>query len=216
MSDAKPVVHVVDDDASFLVARRASAAGGRPHAFGRSHRPSELLAELGRYRGLRHRRSADARHGRPGSAASAAARRELACRDLSLGRGGHTDHCAGDAPGRRRLPHEARAEGGAFRGGGSCPCPRCVSTRGACSRASVEGTDRDPHGRASTEVLRQVVEGRLNKQIAADLGINERTVKLHRTAITTKLQVRSVAELTRLVQDAGWFNERSPTFPKGQ
>ena len=33
---------------------------------------------------------------------------------------------------------------------------------------------------------------------------------------TTKLQVRSVAELTRLAQAAGWFDERPPTFPKGQ
>jgi len=52
------------------------------------------------------------------------------------------------------------------------------------------------------EVLQHVVRGQLNKQIAADLGITERTVKLHRTAITTKLRVRSVAELTRLVQEA--------------
>jgi FixJ family two-component response regulator len=66
------------------------------------------------------------------------------------------------------------------------------------------------------DVLRHVVQGRLNKQIAADLNINERTVKLHRTAITTKLQVRSVAELTRLVQAAGAFEEGLPTFPKGQ
>jgi two-component system response regulator FixJ len=55
------------------------------------------------------------------------------------------------------------------------------------------------------DVLRQVVRGRLNKQIAADLDINERTVKLHRTAITTKLHVRSVAELTQLVQEARVF-----------
>jgi FixJ family two-component response regulator len=55
------------------------------------------------------------------------------------------------------------------------------------------------------EVLRHVVQGKLNKQIAADLGIHERTVKLHRTSITTKLQVHSVAELTRLVQEAGVF-----------
>ena len=53
------------------------------------------------------------------------------------------------------------------------------------------------------EVLQHVVQGKLNKQIAADLGIHERTVKLHRTSITTKLQVHSVAELTRLVQEAG-------------
>jgi FixJ family two-component response regulator len=66
------------------------------------------------------------------------------------------------------------------------------------------------------EVLRHVVRGRLNKQIAADLGIHERTVKLHRTAITVKLRVRSVAELTLLAQEAGEFQEGSPTFPKGQ
>ena len=55
------------------------------------------------------------------------------------------------------------------------------------------------------EVLRHVVQGQLNKQIAADLGIHQRTVKLHRTAITTKLGVHSVAELTRLVEAAGVF-----------
>lgn len=43
-----------------------------------------------------------------------------------------------------------------------------------------------------------VLRGKLNKQIAYDLGIHERTVKLHRTAITTKLGVQSTAELTRL------------------
>jgi two-component system response regulator FixJ len=59
------------------------------------------------------------------------------------------------------------------------------------------------------EVLTLVVQGKLNKQIAGELGIHERTVKLHRTAITTKLEVRSVAQLTRLVQDAR-------PFPKGQ
>jgi two-component system, LuxR family, response regulator FixJ len=53
------------------------------------------------------------------------------------------------------------------------------------------------------EVLRHVLEGKLNKQIASDLGIHERTVKLHRTSITTKLEVHSVAELTRLAQEAG-------------
>jgi len=64
------------------------------------------------------------------------------------------------------------------------------------------------------EVLSHVVQGKLNKQIAADLDIHVRTVKLHRTAITTKLHVHSVAELTRLTQKAGIFPQ--PTFPKGQ
>lgn len=53
------------------------------------------------------------------------------------------------------------------------------------------------------EVLQHVVQGKLNKQIADDLGIHERTVKLHRTAITTKLCVPSVAELTKLWLEAG-------------
>jgi two-component system, LuxR family, response regulator FixJ len=55
------------------------------------------------------------------------------------------------------------------------------------------------------EVLDHVVRGKMNKEIAADLDINERTVKLHRTNITRKLKVQSVAELTRLVDEAGLF-----------
>ena len=63
------------------------------------------------------------------------------------------------------------------------------------------------------EVLSHVVRGRLNKQIAGDLDIHERTVKLHRTAITTKLRVQSVAELTRLTDAAGLFGSSAATFP---
>jgi two-component system, LuxR family, response regulator FixJ len=53
------------------------------------------------------------------------------------------------------------------------------------------------------QVLRHVVQGKMNKQIAAELGINERTGKLHRTSITRKLRAPSVAELTRLAQEVG-------------
>lgn len=55
------------------------------------------------------------------------------------------------------------------------------------------------------EVLEHVVRGRMNKEIADDLQISERTVKLHRTNLTRRLQVQSVAELTRLVEAAGLF-----------
>ena len=65
------------------------------------------------------------------------------------------------------------------------------------------------------EVLSHVVRGRLNKQIAGDLGIHERTVKRHRTAVTTKLGVQSVAELTQLSLEGGIFTAPSSTFPKG-
>jgi FixJ family two-component response regulator len=63
------------------------------------------------------------------------------------------------------------------------------------------------------EVLGHVVHGRMNKQIAAALGIHERTVKLHRNAITTKLGVRSVAELTTLTRQAGLFEEPRQSCP---
>jgi FixJ family two-component response regulator len=57
------------------------------------------------------------------------------------------------------------------------------------------------------EVLTHVIRGRMNKQIAADLGINERTVKLHRTSITRKMQMHSVAELTRCAKEVGLLEE---------
>lgn len=63
------------------------------------------------------------------------------------------------------------------------------------------------------EVFGHVIRGRLNKQIADDLGITERTVKCHRHSITTKLGVPSVAELTRLAHLAGIFGEVAQTPP---
>ncbi len=73
----------------------------------------------------------------------------------------------------------------------------------------------DKLSKRELEVLAHVVQGRLNKQIAGELGIHERTVKLHRTAITTKLGVQSAAELTRLADEAGILTATTPTFPKG-
>jgi two-component system response regulator FixJ len=57
------------------------------------------------------------------------------------------------------------------------------------------------------EVLDHVLRGRLNKQIADDLGIHERTVKVHRKSIMTKLSVRSVAALAQLSQEAGLLSQ---------
>ncbi|MFH1221358.1 MAG: response regulator transcription factor [Candidatus Eisenbacteria bacterium] len=54
-----------------------------------------------------------------------------------------------------------------------------------------------------SEVLLHVAAGKLNKQIAADLGIAEKTVKVHRGRVMHKLKVQSVAELVRLVEKLG-------------
>jgi FixJ family two-component response regulator len=53
------------------------------------------------------------------------------------------------------------------------------------------------------EVFALVVTGRLNKQIAADLGCSEQTVKVHRGRVMRKLAVGSVAELVRVAQRIG-------------
>jgi len=53
------------------------------------------------------------------------------------------------------------------------------------------------------EVLEHVILGRLNKQIAFDLGIVEKTVKVHRARMMEKLGVRSVAELVGLCHQIG-------------
>jgi len=53
------------------------------------------------------------------------------------------------------------------------------------------------------EVLAHVIDGKLNKQIAAALGTVEKTVKVHRGRMMAKLGIRSVAELVRLAGRAG-------------
>ena len=53
------------------------------------------------------------------------------------------------------------------------------------------------------EILRHVITGMLNKQIALELNIAEKTVKIHRGRIMEKLCVSSVADLVRLAAKAG-------------
>lgn len=52
------------------------------------------------------------------------------------------------------------------------------------------------------QVLPHILAGRLNKQIALDLGVALKTIKVHRARIMQKLGVRSVAELVRVSEQA--------------
>jgi RNA polymerase sigma factor (sigma-70 family) len=54
-----------------------------------------------------------------------------------------------------------------------------------------------------TEVFALVVTGMLNKQIASELGISEKTVKVHRARVMEKMRAGSVAELVRLADRVG-------------
>ncbi|MGH8092915.1 MAG: response regulator transcription factor [Chthoniobacterales bacterium] len=62
------------------------------------------------------------------------------------------------------------------------------------------------------EVMQLVITGMLNKQVAAELGTAEKTVKVHRGRVMKKLRVTSVADLVRLVEKA----EVAPVQRKAQ
>ena len=57
-------------------------------------------------------------------------------------------------------------------------------------------------------ILTQVVAGRLNKQIASDMGVTETTVKVHRSNMMRKVKATSFAELCRMVDRLQLLSQR--------
>jgi len=53
------------------------------------------------------------------------------------------------------------------------------------------------------EVFAHLISGQLNKQIGFDLGITERTIKIHRHQVLTKMEASSVADLVRMADHLG-------------
>lgn len=214
MSESVPVVHIVDDDGSFLVSlsRLLRAAGYSVRTFSSGQEflqqladePGCVIADL-RMPGLNglDLQEALARTGFSPPVIILSGQGDIPTTVRAM-RQGAEDFLTKTAPKEDVLDAVERA-----------------LLRDARQRRE-RARSRELHARFDVltprerEVLRYVVRGQLNKQIAAELGIHERTVKFHRTAITTKLRVRSVAELTQLVQEAGELAERSLTCPKGQ
>jgi len=65
------------------------------------------------------------------------------------------------------------------------------------------------------QVFREVAHGRLNKQIAFDLGISEITVKLHRGNVMRKMDAKSVGELIRAWEALPADLDRGPAILRG-
>src|SRR6202007_928532 len=62
------------------------------------------------------------------------------------------------------------------------------------------------------EIMIQVAQGRLNKQIAGEIGIAEGTVKVHRSPLMQKMNARSLAELGRMAEKLKLVSEK-PQHP---
>jgi two-component system response regulator FixJ len=186
MSATEPIVQIVDDDPSFLVAtsRLLRASGFAVKTFSSA---SDFLAQ----------HDTDA----PGCVLADLQMPEMNGLDLqsALARS-HNLLPILFLTGHGDIPSTVRA----MRGGAvdflekRAPKEKLLdAVRRALARDAREREERarqrelrarfDALSQRELEVLSHVVQGRLNKQIAADLGIHERTVKLHRTAITTKL-----------------------------
>jgi two-component system response regulator FixJ len=211
MSEALPVVHVIDDDASFRVslARLLKASGYTVETHASA---ADFLAELGDGAGCV---VTDLRMpGMDGLELQQALKRGANVlpvvfltgegdipTTVQAMRQGAEDFLTKRAPKEELLAAVDRA------------IARDARSRAESARLHALWARFDNLTNRELEVLRHVVEGRLNKQIAANLGISERTVKLHRTAITTKLQAHSVAELTRLAQASGLFKGTPTDLP---
>lgn len=218
MSDERPVVYVVDDDPSYLeaVSRLLRAAGHRVEGFGSAARFLEalpagatgcVLADL-RMPGLSGLDLQDvlARRDRPLPVVFVSGEADVPSAARALKHGAE-DFLTKLAPREELLEAVTRA-----------------LARGARER-EAHGLRRERLARYESltererQVLAHVLQGRLNKQIASRLSIHERTVKLHRTSLMSKLGVGSVAELTRWVQEAGLLadlDRLARDTPKGQ
>lgn len=200
--NAPPAVHLVDDDESYLTAtgRMLAAGGFRARAFASG---LQLLGEV------------------------TPETRGCIVADLSMPEmdGLALQSALGQAgirmpivflSGQGDIPSTVRA----MQGGAvdflekHAPRERLVAAvRRALDRDAAEHEERMRHAelrrrfeslsRREHEVLRELLRGQMNKQIAATLGISERTVKLHRTSIKAKIGVQSAARLASLARDAG-------------
>ena len=212
MSSTVPIVHIVDDDASVLVAtsRLLRASGFTVRAFASAAEfleqrdpdaPGCVLADV----------QMPAMNGLELQVAVARSHNPLPIVFLTG---------AGDIPSSVRAMRdgaedflEKRAPMAELLGAVNRALARDAREREARARQRELHARFEALTKRELEVLGHVVRGQLNKQIADDLGIHERTVKLHRTAITTKLRVQSVAELTRLSAEAGLFTTSTRTYP---
>jgi len=199
---SRPVVHVVDDDASFLrsVTRLLRASGYEVAPFSsvdeflqrRDPAASGCVVtdlQMPRRSGL-DLQEALAHSGRALPVIFLTAKGDIPTTVRAM-RGGAEDFLTKRAPKARLLGAIDRA------------LQRHQREAAERYRASAARCRLEMLTARELQVLSGVLRGLLNKQVADELQIAERTVKHHRTTLTHKLGVQSAAELALLVRDAG-------------
>jgi two-component system response regulator NreC len=91
-------------------------------------------------------------------------------------------------------------------GGEAFFTPWAAAQISAALRGEKESAGEGPLAELSareTEILREVARGRTNREIGEQLGISPRTVESHRTRLMDKLQIRTIAGLTRFAIEQG-------------
>jgi FixJ family two-component response regulator len=213
MTATPPVVHVVDDDAAFRVAtaRLLGASGYQVALYGSASELLEKLpdGELGcilldvKMSGLSGPQLQDRL-------------RELGCRLPIVFLTGYGD-----------VPTSVRAIKGGAEDFLSKPVPK-KELLAAIERAlDRHKEERDQDGRIAAlrslvtkltpremEVFALVVRGKLNKQIAHELGTAERTIKAHRQQVMEKCEVQSLADLVLIAERLGILSSREPAGSK--
>jgi FixJ family two-component response regulator len=206
MSDPSPLIHIVDDDASYraAVARLLEASGYRVALYASAAQLLEtpppveagcILLDV----------QMDGLSGLELQERLAAAGNRLPIVFLT----GHAD-----------VPSSVRAMKAGAEDFLTKPAPKNVllaAVQRALARFQVTAENEERigalHARLAKltprerEVLDLVVRGRLNKQIAHQLGTAERTIKAHRQSIMNKLQMQSVAELVLFAERVGVLEE---------
>jgi FixJ family two-component response regulator len=212
MEMAEPTVHVVDDDASFLLAMarllRASGHAVKTYASANEFLAQRNTEEAGcvvvdlrmpEVNGL-DLQAALAQSSNPLPVLFLTGHADTMSTVHAM-RGGAEDFLEKRAPKAALLDAVQRA------------LARDAGERQTRTRQQELRSRFETISTREREVLGLVLQGRLNKQIADELGIVERTVKVHRKAIMTKLGVRSVAALIQLTQEAGVPMPPAASFP---
>ena len=203
MPEPAPIVYVVDDDPDVLKAieRLLESIGlsvatfSSPHQFLEGYdrsAPGCLVLDLAMpgLNGLELQRALRARGERAADRLSDRPRRHRGERAGDEAWRGRTS-----SPSRSTTPRCSPRSTRRWPGTRRCAAARVERERIAKCLATLTERER--------QVLEQIVAGRLNKQIAAELGTVEKTIKFHRGNLMRKMGVRVVADLVKLAERAG-------------